>query len=89
MYKGELTESFNGRDVRSQQTLMNKTQEDTKEQARESRRRFLKKAGAIAVAVPVMESLSKEGILIRSAHAQTGQFDGLGGPMAGPIFEPV
>ncbi|MGE0702638.1 MAG: twin-arginine translocation signal domain-containing protein [Vicinamibacterales bacterium] len=68
---------------------MKKTQENEQEQAKESRRRFLKKAGAIAVAVPVMESLSKEGILIRSAHAQTAQFDGLGGPMAGPIFEPL
>ncbi len=67
---------------------MKETQTDQQKKTQESRRRFLKKAGAIAVAVPVMESLSKEGILVRSAHAQTAQFDGLGGPMAGSIFEP-
>lgn len=51
------------------------------------RRSFLKKAGIIAVAAPVMESLSKEGLLVRSAHAQTAQFDGFGGPNSGPIGE--
>jgi hypothetical protein len=55
----------------------------------DNRRRFLKKAGMIVVAAPVMESLSREGILVRSAHAQTAEFDGLGGPMAGPINEPI
>ncbi|MGE0702640.1 MAG: hypothetical protein AB7P22_01750 [Vicinamibacterales bacterium] len=56
-------------------------------QAKDNRRSFLKKAGTIVVATPVIESLSREGLLVRSAHAQTLQFDGLGGPMAGPIFE--
>jgi hypothetical protein len=55
----------------------------------DNRRTFLKKAGTIVVAAPVMESLSREGLLVRSAHAQTMQFDGLGGPNAGPINEPV
>ena len=54
----------------------------------DSRRSFLKKAGTIVVAAPVIESMSKEGLLVRSAHAQTSQFSGLGGPMAGPIQEP-
>lgn len=53
--------------------------------ADDSRRRFLKKAGTIVVAAPVIESLSREGLLVRSAHAQTLEFEGLGGPMAGPI----
>lgn len=53
--------------------------------ADESRRRFLKKAGTVVVAAPVIESMSREGLLVRSAHAQTLEFDGLGGPMAGPI----
>lgn len=35
------------------------------------RRDFLRKAGTIVVAAPVMESLSREGLLVRSAHAQT------------------
>jgi len=35
------------------------------------RRSFLKKAGTIVVAAPVMESLSREGLLVRSAHAQS------------------
>ena len=52
--------------------------------SRDNRRRFLKKAGTIAIAVPVMESLSREGLLVRSAHAQTGEFL-LIGPLAGPI----
>ena len=57
------------------------------QQAKDNRRSFLKKAGTIVVAVPVIESLSREGLLVRSAHAQTLQFDGLGGPMAGPILD--
>jgi hypothetical protein len=55
--------------------------------AKENRRKFLKKAGTIVVAAPVMESLSRKGILVRTAHAQTVQFVGFGGPMAGPIGE--
>jgi hypothetical protein len=62
---------------------------DEAQQAREGRRRFLKRAGTIVVAAPVIESLSREGLLVRSAHAQTAQFNGLGGPMAGTILEPV
>jgi hypothetical protein len=57
--------------------------------ARDSRRKFLKKAGTIVVAAPVMESLSREGLIVRSAHAQTVAFGGLGGPMAGPILDPL
>lgn len=57
------------------------------QQAKDNRRSFLKKAGTIVVAAPVIESLSREGLLVRSAHAQTLQFDGLGGPMAGPILD--
>lgn len=56
------------------------------EAAAESRRRFLKKAGTIAIAAPVMETLSREGLLVRSAHAQTGVFSGFGGPMDGEIL---
>lgn len=52
----------------------------------DNRRTFLKKAGTIVVAAPLMESLSREGLLVRSAHAQTAQFDGLGGPMAGNVI---
>lgn len=59
------------------------------EQARAGRRRFLKRAGTIALAVPVMESMSKEGILVRSAHAQTIQIGPLDGQGSGPIGEPV
>lgn len=51
----------------------------------EARRRFLKKAGTIALAAPVMESLSREGLLVRSAHAQTIQFVQLNGPFEGSI----
>lgn len=42
------------------------------------RRRFLKAAGATALAVPVMETLSGRGLLIRSARAQSAG-GGLGG----------
>jgi hypothetical protein len=67
---------------------MKSADSDRVQQARDSRRRFLKKAGTIVVAAPVIESLSREGLLVRSAHAQTLQFDGLGGPMSGTIGEP-
>ena len=60
---------------------------DPTQQAKDNRRSFLKKAGTVVVAAPVMESLSREGMLVRSAHAQSLQFDGLGAPMAGPILE--
>jgi len=50
------------------------------------RRSFLKKAGTIVVAAPVMESLSREGLLVRSAHAQTGPF-GLESNFVGPVLE--
>jgi hypothetical protein len=60
---------------------------DGQQLVKEDRRRFLKKAGTIVVAAPVMESLSREGIIVRSAHAQTIQFGDFGGPMAGPILE--
>jgi hypothetical protein len=66
---------------------MKSTDSDRVQQAKDNRRGFLKKAGTIVVAAPVIESLSREGLLVRSAHAQTGQFDGLGGPMAGSILE--
>jgi hypothetical protein len=62
---------------------------DQDQLAKDSRRKFLKKAGTIVVAVPVMESLSREGLIVRSAHAQTIGFGGLGGPMAGSILEPA
>ena len=52
-----------------------------------SRRSFLKKAGTIVVAAPVMESLSKEGLLVRSAHAQSG-IVGLEGGFSGPVGDP-
>jgi len=53
-----------------------------------SRRRFLKKAGTIVVAAPVMESLSREGILVRSAHAQSA-VQGIEGVFGGSIFDPL
>ena len=63
-----------------------KTPEDARATSRtDGRRAFLKKAGTIVIAAPVMESLSREGLLVRSAHAQTVQIDGLNGPFAGPI----
>jgi hypothetical protein len=62
---------------------------DRVQQAKDNRRSFLKKAGTIVVAAPVIESLSREGLIVRSAHAQTLQFGGLGGPMAGSIAEPL
>jgi hypothetical protein len=52
-----------------------------------TRRGFLKKAGTIVVAAPIIESLSREGVLVRSARAQTAQFSGLGGPMAGQLVD--
>jgi hypothetical protein len=58
---------------------------ETAQATADSRRRFLKKAGTIAIAAPVMESISREGLLVRSAHAQTIQFQGLGGPFNGII----
>jgi len=64
---------------------MESKDKDKVQQAKANRRSFLKKAGTIVVAAPVIESLSREGLLVRSAHAQTLQFDGLGGPMAGTI----
>jgi len=48
------------------------------------RRSFLKKAGTIVVATPVMESLSREGLLVRSAHAQSGPVS-IEGPFSGPV----
>ena len=48
------------------------------------RRSFLKKAGTIVVAAPVMESLSREGLLVKSAHAQSGPA-GLEAGYSGPI----
>jgi hypothetical protein len=70
---------------------MNSNEQDksTARDAAETRRRFLKKAGTIAIAAPVMETLSREGLFVRSAHAQTGVFDGFGGPMDGPILTPI
>jgi hypothetical protein len=67
----------------------NEQNKSTDRDAAETRRRFLKKAGTIAIAAPVMETLSREGLLVRSAHAQTGVFDGFGGSMDGPIIEAV
>lgn len=58
-------------------------QVETVDSRRERRRNFLKKAATIAVAAPVMESISREGLLVRSAHAQTIQFNGLNGPFNG------
>jgi hypothetical protein len=66
---------------------MKKDATDQVPQKKGNRRGFLKKAGTIVVAAPIIESLSREGLLVRSAHAQTAQFSGLGGPMAGQIVE--
>lgn len=53
------------------------------------RRRFIKAAGGVALAVPAMETLSRQGILIRAAKAQTpvngGQMDGIGGSPSGEV----
>lgn len=57
--------------------------EQSNPDAAESRRRFLKKAATIAIAAPVMESISREGLLVRSAHAQTVAFQGFNGPFNG------
>ena len=46
------------------------------------RRRFMKAAGGAVLAVPAMETLSRQGILLRAAKAQTvngGIMDGRGG----------
>jgi hypothetical protein len=46
------------------------------------RRRFMKAAGGAVLAVPAMETLSRQGILLRAAKAQTvngGIMDGIGG----------
>ena len=51
--------------------------------ARAARRRFLKVAGAGAVAVPVIESLTGAELLTRAARAQTGEEEGLQGFMIG------
>ncbi len=53
---------------------------DRREHAGEGRRRFLKAAGVTALALPAMETLSRQGLLVRSARAQT-----VGPGMGGPI----
>ena len=61
------------------------TQPEAVDTRLERRRSFLKKAATIAIAAPVMESISREGLLVRSAHAQTAQFNGFNGPFNGNI----
>ncbi|MDD3518462.1 MAG: hypothetical protein PHQ14_08940 [Chromatiales bacterium] len=57
------------------------TKDQAATQVGNERRRFLKAAGATALAVPVMETLSGQGLLVRSARAQSaggGQGGGIG-----------
>jgi hypothetical protein len=53
---------------------------------RGGRRRFIKAAGAAAIAVPVMESLTGHDILTMSAKAQTAGAQGFDGPLTGTII---
>jgi hypothetical protein len=57
--------------------------------ARTGRRRFIKAAGATAVAVPVMETLTGRDILTMSARAQTAGSQAFDGPMTGTLAAPV
>jgi hypothetical protein len=55
---------------------------DTVEQ---DRRRLLKVAGAVALAGPVMQTLTGKDLLTRSAQAQSVNGQGMDGPMSGTI----
>ena len=57
--------------------------------ARTGRRRFIKAAGAAAVAVPVMETLTGRDILTMSAKAQTAGSQAFDGPMTGTLAGPI
>lgn len=60
------------------------------EDARAARRRFLKASGAIALAVPVIESVTGKDLLTISARAQTSGFEGINGAFTGSVEpEPI
>lgn len=56
--------------------------DERRQKTGDARRRFLKAAGVTALALPAMETLSRQGLLVRSARAQTvgpGMGGGIGG----------
>lgn len=61
------------------------TSESASARGRGGRRRFIKTAGAAAIAVPVMESLTGHDILTMSAKAQTAGAQAFDGPLTGTI----
>ena len=58
------------------------------EDARAARRRFLKASGAMALAVPVIESVTGRDLLTVSAQAQSGGQQGINGAFTGDVSDP-
>jgi hypothetical protein len=59
---------------------------DAADSVEQGRRRLLKVAGAVALAGPVMETLTGKDLLTRSAQAQSVSGLGMDGPMSGTIL---
>lgn len=66
-----------------------KTPSQKTAEQRAARRRFIKVAGAGALAVPVMETITGKDLLTVSAQAQTGAPQGFDGAMTGTIDLPA